>query len=78
MNYLKYSLIVALIPLFGGCTALNDYDRSLGLVANVNDKTGAIVYTLKPASKKGEGGLSGTITIEGDLSSGKQIISIER
>lgn len=71
-------LLVLLFPiLLTGCFALNDYDRSLSLVGNVNEKTGAIEYSLVPAPHKGEGKLGAKFRIEGSISEGKQVIRLE-
>lgn len=72
-----FTILTASI-LFTGCEALSNYDRSLALVANVNEQSGAIEYSLVPAAKAGEGRLIGKVRIEGSLSEGKQIIRLER
>lgn len=75
---LKVMIVCVGIILLSSCSALNDYDRSLALVANVNEQTGAIEYSIVPAAKLGEGRLGAKVRIEGSLADGKQIIRLER
>lgn len=75
---MKTTLALLTLALLTGCPALSDYDRTLGIVANVNEQTGAIEYEIRPAVKKGEGTLGGRVRIEGAISDGKQVISLER